>query len=167
MRSLIILGTARKDGETEEFARSLQQASGWELMNLSDYSFSHYDYEHLNRDDDYLPLMKRIIENYDTLVFVTPVYWYAMSGIMKVFFDRITDLLTIEKDWGRKLRGKNMAAVSCSYGNNLGDHFWLPFRESASYLGMQYLGHLHTVMGKDHADEVKVFIEQVETGNKK
>ncbi|MCP4458779.1 MAG: NAD(P)H-dependent oxidoreductase [Cytophagales bacterium] len=36
----------------------------------------------------------------------TPVYWYSMSGIMKVFLDRIYDVLTIEKELGRKLHGK-------------------------------------------------------------
>ena len=36
-----------------------------------------------------------------TIIFVTPVYWYAMSGRMKVFFDRWTDLLKIDKDTGR------------------------------------------------------------------
>ena len=34
-----------------------------------------------------------IIEKYDTLIFATPVYWYSMSGIMKVFFDRKNDNL--------------------------------------------------------------------------
>ena len=56
--------------------------------------------------------MKTIISKYDTIIFATPVYWYSMSGILKVFIDRITDLLTIEKELGRKLRGKKMAVVS-------------------------------------------------------
>ncbi len=50
--------------------------------------------------------MNDIVDKYDVLIFATPVYWYSMSGIMKVFFDRITDLLTIKKDIGRKLKGK-------------------------------------------------------------
>lgn len=62
-----------------------------------------------SRNDDYLNLMKQILEKYETLILATPVYWYSMSGIMKVFFDRLTDLLTIEKELGRKLRGKKIA----------------------------------------------------------
>lgn len=71
------------------------------------------DYEHQNSNDDYLKLMKEIIKKYDTLIFTLPIYWYSMSGIMKVFFDRIADLLTFEKELGRQLRGKKMAGISC------------------------------------------------------
>jgi hypothetical protein len=57
-----------------------------------------------------------------------------------VFFDRTTDLLTIEKDRGRKLRGKSMAAISSSGCGESGENFCLPFSESAEYLGIKYLG---------------------------
>lgn len=138
--------------------------ANWDLVDLNDYSFSHFDYEHRNRDDDFLPLIKRLLEEYDTLVFATPVYWYAMSGLLKVFFDRITDLLTIEKDTGRKLRGKRTATVSCSIGNNLGDQFWLPFRKTAEYLGMSYLADVHLLAGEDELNEdlMKQFVGFVE-----
>jgi multimeric flavodoxin WrbA len=70
---------------------------------------------------------------------VTPVYWYTMSGIMKVFFDRFSDLLRIEKDLGRKLRGKSMAVISCGadeirrfFATYSGDKcFFEPFRSMA------------------------------------
>lgn len=133
------------------------------MIDLNDYNFGYYDYEYQNRNDDYIKLMQKIIEKYDTLVFATPVCWYSMSGIMKVFFDRLTDLLEIEKDLGRKLRGKNMAAIGCSIGNNLGDVFWLPFSETANYLGMEYLGNLHTITGKKNDLELENFISRIET----
>ena len=78
-----------------------------------------------------------------------------MSGIMKVFFDRLSDLITIEKELGRKLRGKNMAVFSVSNGNNLGENFWLPFKHTADYLGMNYLGNLHTYSDKDNTLEIR------------
>lgn len=164
MAKLILLGSSRKDGTASAMAAALAQYSGWDLIDLNDYQFSYYDYEHRNREDDYLPLMRRIIANYDTFIFATPVYWYAMSGIMKVFFDRITDLLTIEKALGRQLRGKKMAAISCSVGNNLGEQFWRPFSETAAYLGMEYLGHLHTLEGEAEVEEIKAFVQAVERG---
>lgn len=162
MRNLIILGSSRKDGDTKTIVDELIGISGWDLIDLNDYNFGYYDYEHKNLDDDYLDLMRRIIANYDVLIFATPVYWYAMSGIMKVFFDRITDLLDEEKDLGRKLRGKSMAAVSCSVGDNLGESFWLPFSETAKYLGMKYLGNTHTVVGNDESENLKEFVANVE-----
>ncbi len=164
MKKVVIVGSSRNDGDTFDLAKKLIElsGSGWDIINLNDYNFSYYDYKHENKEDDYLRLMKQIIEKYDTLVFATPVYWYAMSGIMKVFFDRITDLLTIEKTLGRKLRNKKMAAISCSNGNNLGAHFWLPFSETANYLGMEYLGNAHTITGENSDIKIIEFIRQIE-----
>lgn len=161
MKVIVIVGSSRNDGDTADLTDELIRQSGWDMINLNDYDFSYYDYEHNNRNDDYLALMREIIEKYDTLIFATPVYWYAMSGILKVFFDRITDVLTIEKELGRKLRGKRMAVISCSIGNNLGEYFWLPFSETAKYLGMAYLGNVHTKTGEPNGLKIAEFIELV------
>lgn len=158
MNKLIILGSSRKDGDTKRRVDELITISKWDFIDLNDYNFSYYDYEHKNSNDDFLPLMHRIVDNYDVLIFATPVYWYSMSGVMKVFFDRITDLLDIEKELGRKLRNKSMAALSCSNGDNLGESFWLPFSETATYLGMNYLGSVHTLSDKDETENLKNFV---------
>jgi multimeric flavodoxin WrbA len=167
MNKLVILGSSRKGGDTKKIVDQLIGLSKWDFIDLNDYNIGYYDYEHKNLDDDYLDLMQKIIGNYDVLIFATPVYWYSMSGIMKVFFDRITDLLDLEKDLGRKLRSKSMAALSCSVGDNLGEYFWLPFMETAKYLGMSYLGSLHTLAGKIEIENLKNFIELInEKSNK-
>ena len=162
MKKVVIVGSSRNDGDTASLTKQLIEKSKWDLVNLNDYEFSYFDYEHENRNDDYLNLMKKIVEKYETLIFITPVYWYSMSGIMKVFFDRFTDLLTIEKELGRKLRGKKMAVLSCSIGENLGEYFWLPFSETAKYLGMEYIGNSHTITGENNELKIKEFIKQIE-----
>lgn len=141
--------------------------SCWELIDLSEYNISHFDYNHSNRDDDFIDLMKMITENYDVIIFATPVYWYAMSGIMKAFFDRITDLLKIEKPVGRKLRNMSMAVISCSNGDHLGEQFWLPFKKTAEYLGMNYVVDLHTLAGKMETQKIIEFIEIIEKSTAK
>jgi multimeric flavodoxin WrbA len=165
MKKLIILGSSRKDGDTKKVVDELISISGWDFIDLNDYNFGYYDYEHKNLADDYLPLMRKIIAEYDVLIFATPVYWYTMSGIMKVYFDRITDLLDEEKDLGRKLRGKSMAVISCSAGDNLGEAFWLPFSETANYLGMKYLGNIHTIAGNDESENLKKFAASINEQN--
>lgn len=162
LKKVIILGSSRKNGETKKVATELMKISDWELIDLTEYNISHFDYEHLNRNDDFISLIKRITENYDVLIFATPVYWYSMSGIMKVFFDRFTDLLTIEKDIGKRLRNKSMAVISSSYSDNLGDNFWLPFKKSAEYLGMNYLTDLHTFQGKIDLNKIAEFKKNVD-----
>jgi len=52
---------------------------------------------------------------------------------MKTFFDRITDCLKIEKETGRKLRGKAMTMVSCRSDDEIKEGFAMPFRESTIF----------------------------------
>lgn len=162
MKKVIISGSSRKNGDTNSLVHKLVNRTNWNHIDLNDYNIGYYKYDNDYIDDDYIELMKKIINDYDTFIFITPVYWYSMSGIMKVFFDRITDLLTVEKELGRKLKGIKMAVVSCSYGNNLGDAFWLPFSQTANYLGMNYLGDLHTIVGNKIEEDLDDFIQLVE-----
>ncbi|KUJ63082.1 FMN reductase [Flavobacteriaceae bacterium CRH] len=142
-RKVIILGSSRKNGNTTKIVDEISKEHGIEVINLSDFNISYYDYESKNREDDFFPLIKGIIENYDTLIFATPVYWYNMSGILKVFFDRFSDLIRIEKETGRKLRGKKIGVISNSHDNEIEESFYIPFKKTADYLGMEYLGHAH------------------------
>ena len=142
-KKVIILGSARKNGNTTKIVDEIAKESGIDVIDLSDYNISHYDYESKNREDDFLPLIRRILEEYDTLIFATPIYWYNMSGIMKMFFDRFSDLIRIEKETGRKLRGKKIGVISNSHDNEIEESFYIPFKRSADYLGMEYLGHAH------------------------
>lgn len=142
-KTVIILGSSRKNGNTTKIVDEISKEHGIEVINLSDFNISYYDYESKNREDDFFPLIKGIIENYDTLIFATPIYWYNMSGIMKVFFDRFSDLIRIEKETGRKLRGKKIGVISNSHDNEIEESFYIPFKKTADYLGMEYLGHAH------------------------
>lgn len=156
-RIVAILGSSRTLGDTKLALDNLKTLVKFDIVDLNDYNISYYDYDHKNMNDDYLPLMNKLITDYDTFIIATPVYWYAMSGIMKVFFDRITDLLDMEKDLGRKLRGKCMAALSCSVGGNLNEHFWLPFSETAGYLGMKFIASAHLLNDNEDAQKLSQF----------
>ena len=132
---------------------------------MLDYTIGPFDYEFKNSNDDFLPLMEKVISQYDTIVFATPVYWYNMSGTMKIFFDRLSDLLHYKKDLGRQLRGKKMAMISNSGENDLKNGYTMPFQESANYLGMHYLGDMHSWFSNNEiAQEAK---EQIDTFRKK
>lgn len=156
MKKVIIQGSARGDGNTHKVSAALQKLLGCDIINLNEKEIGHYDYEYNNQDDDFPPLIKEIADKYELLIFASPVYWYTMSGRMKVFFDRISDAIRIDKETGRKLRGKNMAVLSCGYGDNEIEGFFLPFQHSAKYLGMNYVGDIHTwVQTEELATDVK------------
>ncbi|MCR9717732.1 NAD(P)H-dependent oxidoreductase [Vibrio parahaemolyticus] len=74
------------------------------------------------------------------MVFASPVYWYSMSAQLKVFFDRLSDLLTIEKELGRKLKGKSISVLSTGYNLDLPACFVQPFELTASYMQLEFKG---------------------------
>ena len=165
-KAIIIQGSSNSFGDTYRIVSYLSEITGFEIVDLKTKNIGQFDYDFKNRNDDFLPLIRDIAEKYDLLIFATPVYWYTMSGIMKKFFDRISDCLKVEKDTGRKLRGKQMAVLSSASDNELKQGFHMPFIESAKYLGMEYIGDVHTWVENDEIpNEVKVridnFIKQI------
>ncbi len=148
-RGIIIQGSSRSDGNTNKIASFIKEETGFDSVDLIAKNISAFDYDKKNRGDAFLPLMEDLVSNYDTIVFATPIYWYAMSGIMKNFFDRLVDVLNDEKKAGKKLRGMSMAMVSCGSGSEIKDGFTMPFVESANYLGMHYIGDIHTWLEDD------------------
>ena len=165
MSTVVILGSSRSDGDTKKMSAQLIANSDWDIIDLREYNISYYDYQSKNRDDDFLKLMKTILDKYQCLVFATPVYWYSMSGIMKVFLDRFSDLIRIEKGMGRRLRGKNMASLSCSNSPSLGPAYHFAFEQSANYLGMNYLGHIHTNTALDQIRNLNQFRKKLNEAN--
>ena len=144
MATVIIKGSSRSHGHTSLVVNYLRTKIKCDLIDLLTKKIGPFDYEFKNSNDDFLPLMEQIVDQYDTLIFITPVYWYSMSSITKTFFDRLSDCLHHRKDIGYKLKGKNLAAISVGSESGIVEGFNIPFRNSAEYLGMTYLGYLHT-----------------------
>lgn len=151
-RSVIIQASSRSDGDTNTVVRYIASKYSIDVIDLRTKSIEHYDYDYKNEGDDFLKLIAGIIKEYDVIIFATPVYWYSMSGILKVFFDRISDLLRVHKDTGRQLRGKYMAMISVSNHDDLKTGFTMPFMESANYLGMHYIGDTHAYVENGRLD---------------
>ena len=142
-KGIIILGSANSNGETRKVVSFVANKLSYPIVDLKTKNISEFDYEFKNRDDDFHPLIQEIVNNYKIIIFATPVYWYSMSGIMKTFFDRISDCLKIEKETGRKLRGLDIAVISCGSDKILKNGFHMPFIETAKYLGMNYVSDVH------------------------
>ncbi|ELC9718944.1 NAD(P)H-dependent oxidoreductase [Vibrio vulnificus] len=139
MNIAVILGTSKSDGNTRNLVESFVDLSGAKLFDLSEFDISFYDYEHENRNDDFLPIVHELV-GFDHIVFASPVYWYSMSAQLKVFFDRLSDLLTIEKGLGRKLKGKSISVLSTGYNLKLPDCFVEPFKLTAKYMQLEFKG---------------------------
>jgi len=154
--TVIIQASARSNGDTNTIVNELNKHNTFDVIDLKTKNVGQFEYNFTNANDDFLPMMEEIIEKYDTIVFATPVYWYSMSGILKAFFDRLSDLLHYKKELGRQLRGKNMAMISNNNYDDLKDGFSMPFKESANYLGMTYLGDTHTWVEDDQINPIAI-----------
>lgn len=152
MKTVIIQGSSRIKGNTKKILDLFKEQIEFDVINLAEQNIGQFDYDFNNQHDDFKGLFEKIVNDYDIILFATPVYWYAMSGLMKTFFDRITDFLKIDKVNGRKLKGKYAGAISCGSDGNEWDGFFMPFKNSSAYLGMNYIGNVHTWISNEQPD---------------
>jgi len=148
MKTAIVVGSARNNGNTVKLSVDLAAKMSATLFNLSDYNISAFDYEFNHVDDDFIMLMKKLL-GFDRIILATPVYWYCASGVMKTFLDRFSDLLKINKDLGRELRGKPTALVATGCDQIPAVCFEEAFKLSYAYLGMTYQGMLYCCVAED------------------
>ena len=93
--------------------------------------------------EDTFEQLSRLVLEHQVLVLATPVYWYSMSGLMKIFFDRLTDLTTFQKTLGRMLKGKSVFLVAVGTDPALPQGFLVPFVRTCQYLDMEFKGSLY------------------------
>ena len=160
-RPLIILGSARRESETLQLVKKVFAAYPVEVADLLDYSIAPYSYSaDYPVGDQFAELAERML-SHRQIIFATPVYWYAMSAGMKVLFDRLTDLVTINKSAGRRMKGKQTFLVAVGSDPALPDGFEVPFQLTSSYFGMEWVAHYYEqseLIGQDLSEEAEAFL---------
>lgn len=147
-QSLILLASSRPNGNTEQLSNLIAEKFSSKIINLSKLNISQYDYNHANITDDFIPLVEQI-QNYQKIIFATPIYWYAMSAQMKLVFDRLSDLITIRKEIGRSLAGKQSFLITTGTDSALPEGFEIPFKRTSEYFNVAYLGCLYVRINQD------------------
>ncbi|MGD0490513.1 MAG: NAD(P)H-dependent oxidoreductase [Steroidobacteraceae bacterium] len=144
LSTIALLSSSRRLGNTGRLMDRIALEMDIEVVDLTSLRLSSYDYDHLNRNDDFEPLMKHVL-THDQIIFATPIYWYAVSPAMKIFLDRLSDLLELPDllSEGRRLRGKNAYVVCTSICDEPSAEFMGAFRETFNYLGMHFGGVAH------------------------
>ncbi|MDA7027530.1 flavodoxin family protein [Bacillus sp. CLL-7-23] len=93
MSIAVINGGTRTNGNTELLTKKVIQGQDAETIHLKEYHIQPIeDLRHTETGfpsiaDDYDSIIERILPH-DTLIFATPIYWYGMSGTLKIFIDR-------------------------------------------------------------------------------
>jgi multimeric flavodoxin WrbA len=144
LSTLALFSSSRRFGNTGQLIDRIAWQLNIEVIDLATQRMSAYDYDHLNRNDDFEPLMSNVLAH-DQIILATPIYWYAVSPAMKVFLDRISDFLELPDLLckGRRLRGKNAYVVCTSISDEPSVEFMGAFLETFKYLGMHFGGVAH------------------------
>ena len=165
--TVAVLASARRNGNTGRLIDWVSKSLAIDVIDVSVMNISPYDYDHKNINDDFIPIMDKVL-GYEKIIFASPVYWYAMSAQMKVFIDRMSDFLSVDelKDKGRKLRGKTGYVVCTSISPEADRSFVNSFKGTFEYLGMTYGGHIHAdcsdgYIASRYAGDVEEFVRSV------
>ena len=141
--NLVILGSARGDSNTLAAVRKLSPVMDYELIDLRERRIAYYNYAHPgDNSDDFLGIVRKMLDS-ETIIFATPVYWYAMSGVMKVFFDRFSELLSTHKPLGKALKGRQTYLIATGSDLDLPPGFEIPFKLTSEYFKMTYVKALY------------------------
>ncbi|OEG00003.1 NAD(P)H-dependent oxidoreductase [Vulcanibacillus modesticaldus] len=120
MKLLAIYGSSRKNGNTEALTKIVLQnldKNSYNEIFLMDYQIKPIiDQRHTSTgfqriNDDYDNLAKELL-NHDAILFATPLYWYGMSGQLKIFIDRFSQSIrSQEYDFKEEMKGKKIYLV--------------------------------------------------------
>lgn len=141
-KAIIVFGSSRRNGYTGQLVDEVAKRHNLRVLDVCDYNLSPYDYDHNNKDDDFLPMM-RDVASYEQIILASPVYWYTMSAQLKVFVDRWSDLLEIDKPLGRTLRGKQGLVIATGGDTQTERCFEECFQHTYAFMGMTYGGMLY------------------------
>ncbi|WP_064092934.1 flavodoxin family protein [Rossellomorea aquimaris] len=102
MKVLALLGSTRKNGNSEYLVNKIVEGTDHTIVSLAEQHIEPIvDMRHTEEgfspvEDDYEELVQ-LMQDHDVLLFATPLYWYGMSGPMKNFFDRWSQYLRDER----------------------------------------------------------------------
>ena len=168
---LVFLGSARKDGNTAALCReaikgAAEKGMKARLVKLSELEilacrgcFKCKDGACSSHRDDMNTLLAQM-QQADAFIFATPVYFWNVSGLMKMFFDRLLPLLIIKKDKDRtrlvsRIKGKR-AAIIVVQEEAKGPHASIPmmfFERNFADFGLELEGSVF-IYGALHAGDV-------------
>ena len=166
MATSVLLASSRSFGNARQMVSAGFQNMPHALEDLNAMQVGYYSYEHLNEGDDFRALVERISES-NLWVIATPLYWYSMSAQAKTFLDRLTDLLELHKETGRRIRDKSLAVLCSGTDKSEPNSFEEPFVLSCNYLQMKFLGSYYMQFeGKsfakpDLASSLQAFVRKV------
>ena len=134
MSILFINGSPNKNGNTSELAAALLNGKNYTTLNLIDYTIGAYGQ---NLPNDGLDTVIHAIEQADTIVVGSPVYWHNICGSVRNVLDRFYGKVENGSLSGRKLYFVFQGAAPEKWMLEAGEYTMKRF---AALYGMTYGG---------------------------
>lgn len=151
MTIAVIYGGTRPGGNTEQLTEEAVKDLTVDRIRLNEYTIRpiidgrHAEEGFPELDDDYKEVIDRVLAA-DVLLFATPVYWYSMSGIMKNFVDRWSQMMRDGDypDFKQTMAGKKAFVIAV--GGDLPEVKGLPmiqqFQSIFDFMGIRFEGYI-------------------------
>lgn len=155
MKILTVHGSPDKEGNSSTLLNAciegIKQNPDTEVdaINIYDYTveavwkdyFGDVMKKQTDKAKDDMPVLKEKMLSADIILLASPVYWYQLSGKLKLFVDRWTDF--INPDFSTQLKGKGLALLSTHGGTHLmngSNYLQLAMCATSDFLGMIWMG---------------------------
>src|SRR5688572_32135334 len=156
-KTVVIFGNSSKPDQSRSLADEVAREFGFKVLDLADYDIN----QEIN--DPLIEVIENIIHA-DTIIFATPVYCYSMSARMKLFMDRLTDLVREDEELKTMLRGKRGLVLSTGTDTIAPKLFEQSFSLLLAYLGIEYSGMLYRTRDTDFTpDQIRAFGDKAVT----
>lgn len=137
MKVCVVLGSSNLTGCTYSLVK--QTFKTFHTIPLAEKKIAYFDYQNRYENDEFIDCINEMLQ-YDLIVLASPVYWYSISAQLKIFLDRLTDLLFFDKTKLIELRKKKFAYMSI-YSNDAGYALDI-IRKTCNYLKFDLIGEL-------------------------
>lgn len=134
MNTLLINGSPNRNGDTAALAAALLKGKDYETLNLTDYTIGSYGQ---NLPGDGLNTVISAMEQADTIVIGSPVYWHNICGSIRNLLDRFYGRVSNGALRGRKLYFVFQGAAPEQWMLEAGEYTMKRF---AALYGMTYGG---------------------------
>jgi multimeric flavodoxin WrbA len=146
---LVINGSSRENGNTEMFTSLILKDVPHQSIHLRHHTIvpivdkRHSPEGFTPVEDDYDSIIQSVLAH-DILVFATPLYWYGMSGHMKLFVDRWSQSLRDPRfDFKKEMSKKKSFVIICGGDNPSIKALPLvqQFQHIFDYVGTEFIGY--------------------------
>lgn len=90
VKRVFLNASKNRDGTTAEFAKIVFKGLDHSVVNLVDFHIDQIGQE--TKADQYKTVIE-LLRDADVIVIGTPVYWSDMTGYLKTFIDRLSDII--------------------------------------------------------------------------